>query len=76
MHAFLSSVDFVFKLTFSKKVFQEQHQSVKQFGSRSGLTFFSGLIWVQTVCRGYQQMTKVTTSGERVETITLNLYDA
>ena len=25
----------------------------------------SGLIWVQTVCKGYQQMTKVTTSGER-----------
>ena len=28
-----------FKLTFSKKIFQEYHQSVKQFGSRSGPTF-------------------------------------
>ena len=31
LHAFLSSVDFFFKLTFSKKIFQEYHQSVKQF---------------------------------------------
>ena len=27
----------------------------------------SGLIWVQTVCKGYQQMTKVTTSQERLK---------
>ena len=27
----------------------------------------SGLIWVQTVCKGYQLMTKVNTSGERVK---------
>ena len=26
----------------------------------------SGLIWVQTICKGYQQMTKVATSKERV----------
>ena len=26
-----------------------------------------GLIWVQTICKGYQQMTKVATSGERVK---------
>ena len=26
----------------------------------------SVLIWVQTVCKGYQQMTKVATSKERV----------
>ena len=26
----------------------------------------SGLIWVQTVCRGYQQTTKVTASGQRI----------
>ena len=25
-----------------------------------------GLIWVQTLCKGYQQMTKVATSRERV----------
>ena len=47
-----------FKIKFFKKMLQEYHQSVKQFGSRSGPT--------QTVCKGYQQMTKVVTSGERV----------
>ena len=27
----------------------------------------SGLIWVQTVFKGYKQTTKVATSGERVK---------
>ena len=27
---------------------------------------FSGLIWVQTVRKGYEQIMKVATSGERV----------
>ena len=40
---FLSSGDFF------TNVFQEYHQNVKQ----------SGLIWVQTVCQGYQQTTLV-----------------
>ena len=59
--------------TFFEKFFQEYHQSVKQFGSRTGQTFcqacqtvwiqnrpdiLPGLIWVQTVCKGYQQMTQ------------------
>ena len=29
----------------------------------------SGLIWVQTVCKDYQQMTKVATSRERVKAL-------
>ena len=29
----------------------------------------SGLIWVQTVCKGYQQTTKVATNKERVESV-------
>ena len=49
-HAFLPSADF-FKSNFLKFFF-----SVKQFGSRSGPTF-SGLFWVQSVCKGYEQMT-------------------
>ena len=40
------------KISFFKKMFEEYHQSVKQFGYRSGLT-----IWVQTVRKGYQQTT-------------------
>ena len=47
--AFLS-VDF-FKSNFFEKLFQEYDQSVKQFESRTGL------IWVQTVCKSYQQTT-------------------
>ena len=40
LHSFLSTVDFFFYwFFFFKKIFQEYHQSVKQFGSRSGLTF-------------------------------------
>ena len=35
----LLSSDFFSKLTFFKYFFQEQYQSVKQFGSRSGPTF-------------------------------------
>ena len=31
------------------------------------------LIWVQTVCKGYQQMTKVATSGESVMTQICNI---
>ena len=36
---YLSSADFFLKINFFKKFFQEYHQSVKQFGPRSGLTF-------------------------------------
>ena len=56
---FLWSVDF-FKINFFEKFFQEYLQSVKQFGSRSGLTSCQGggggseskhmlsLLWVNT----------------------------
>ena len=54
--ACLSSADFS-KINFYEKCSHEYHQSVKQFGSRSGLTFFWGLIWIQTVCKGLQQTT-------------------
>ena len=62
---------FLFLINFFKKDFQEYSQGVKEFGSRSGLTFdiLSGLIWVQTICKGYQQMTKVATSRERFNSV-------
>ena len=41
------------KINFFKKIFQEHYQSIKRFGS-----ILSGLIWVQTVCKGYQQTAK------------------
>ena len=52
------------KLTFSKNFFQEHSKSVKRFRSRSGPTILSGLIWVQTVCKDYQQMTKFVVAGK------------
>ena len=41
------------------KIIQEPYQSVKQFGSRSGM---SVLIWVLTVFKDYQQTIKVAAS--------------
>ena len=48
-------------LIFSKsfifeKFFQEYHLSVKQIDPDQARRL-SGLIWVQTVCKGHQQMT-------------------
>ena len=37
--------------------------------------FLSGLIWVQTVCKDYQQMTKVATSGVRPNTLNWHRVD-
>ena len=68
---FLSSVDFL-NLLFAKKktkkktIFQEYHQSVKLFQDTDHSDVLLGLIWVQTVCKGYQQTTKIATSGERI----------
>ena len=63
---FLSSVNFFFKLTVSKKNLAgipSECQTVWIVLSSNT----SGLIWVQTICKGYQQTTKVATSGERVK---------
>ena len=43
-----------------KKFFQERYKS------GNGLDPDQDRIWVQTVCEGYQQMTKVAASKERV----------
>ena len=34
----------------------------------------SALIWVRTVCKGYQEMTKVVASGQRVKYRTISRY--
>ena len=47
-----------FKVNFFKKSFQNNYQNVKQFGF-----CWTVLMWVQTVCKGYQQMTKVLTKS-------------
>ena len=48
---------FFFKIKFFEKISQEYHQSIEQFGSRSGLTLRWGLICIQSVCKSYQQTT-------------------
>ena len=46
---------FFFKINFFKKFIQEHHLSVEQIESRSGPNDLSGLIWVQSVCKVYEQ---------------------
>ena len=53
----LSSADFF------KTIFQEHIRGVKRFGSRLGL---SVLIWIQTVCKCYQQSAKDAASSGKV----------
>ena len=40
-----------------KSLFQEIHQNVKQLLVQIWPDDWSGLIWVQTVCKGFQQTT-------------------
>ena len=49
---FQSSADFIQNQI--EKLFQENRQSVNRFGSRPVL---SGLVWIRTVCKGYQKTT-------------------
>ena len=49
------------KITFFQKKIRNYYESVKQLGSISGPTL-SVLIWVETVCKCYQKMTKVAAS--------------
>ena len=79
---------FFLKINFFKKIFLEYHQCQTVWIQISP-DVSSGLIWVQTVCTGYQQMTKVATSWERINrgdcliqvafkaglTICLKMYD-
>ena len=57
LHAAHDLCGLIFSLS---KIFQGWKLGVKQFGSRSGPTFLSGLIWVQTVRQIYQYTTEVT----------------
>ena len=69
-------VCYFFKFNFIKK----HYQSVKQFESRSKdstqrfesrlkVSTLSVLIWVQTVCKGYHQMTKLFAYKKRVNIV-------
>ena len=53
-HAFLLSADFFSKSTFLKNFFQEYHKC-QTVWIQTRPDILSGLIWVKTVCKGYQQ---------------------
>ena len=53
---FLSSADFFFRINFSEKFFQEYDQS-QTVWIKIRPDVLSGLIWVQTVFKSYQQTT-------------------
>ena len=61
----LSSAD-LSKLTFKKIFLHEHYQSVERKWIQIRTDDLSVLIWVETVCKCYQQMTKVAASEERV----------
>ena len=52
-------------LLFGCLIFQ-YHQAVKQFWIKIRPDILSSLIWVQTVCKGCQQIAKVVPSRQRV----------
>ena len=52
------------KIDFFKKFFQEHCQSVKRFLIQIKTGILRVLIWVQTVCKGYQQTTKLEARKE------------
>ena len=62
---------FVFKINFLEKIFQEYHQSVKQIWIQIRRGILSGLIRVETVCKGYQQTTPV---GKELQVCTATLW--
>ena len=55
VHAFLSSAEFFFKVNFLEKFFQEYTQECQTDWSQIRANVLWGLIWVQTVWKGYQQ---------------------
>ena len=61
-----SSVDFVFKSTFSKLFFRNA-TGVSNSLDPDQDRHLSGLIWVQTVCKGYQQTTKSPLAGKELK---------
>ena len=69
-----SCVDSLKNFFLEKKIFLELTLSeCHRVWVQARLHVLSGLLWVQTVCKGYQQMTKVALSKERVECEVLGL---
>ena len=57
-----------FKIKCLKTNYQDHHQSVKQFGSRSRPTFFRSSSGFKLFAKGYWQTTELSTGMQRVIT--------
>ena len=64
---FLSSVVFFLKINFLKKNLSVIPSEYQTIWIQIKPDVFSGLIWVKTVCKGYQQTTEVATNRGRVK---------
>ena len=60
---------YFFKLTFLQKYLSGIPSECQTVWIQIKPGVLPGLIWVQTVCKGYQQTTKVATSMETVKTL-------
>ena len=62
LHAFLSSAEFFQNLLFRKNLGSAKNTILSPTNwTQIRPDILSGLIWVQTICKGYQRMTKITT---------------
>ena len=67
---FLVIFEFFLKINFFKKNLSGIPLECQTVWIQIRLDVLMGLIWIKTVCKGYLQMTKVATSGERVSKTT------
>ena len=69
-HALLSSAYYFSKSTFLKKIFREHYLAECQtVWIQIRTDILSVLIWIQTVCKGYQRMTKVAAGKKRFKSM-------
>ena len=65
----------LYGLTFSKKSFKEHYQC-QMVWIQIRTWWREVLIWVQTVCKGYQQTTRVTARKERVNNLHFTHFES
>ena len=66
-HALLSSADFQNELKNIQKILSGTLSMCQMIWLQIRINILMVLIWVQTVCKGYQQMTKAGTCKARVD---------
>ena len=69
VHDFLSSTDFFQNQHFQKSSFRNTIRECQTLWIQIRKDRMSVLIWVQTVCKVYQQTTAIIASKERIKTL-------